>query len=366
MEGTKPGGWSRADWILNSLLLCIPAAMLLFFLTTYHVLIFTCACIAIIPLANLMGKATEEIAHRLGSGLGGFMNATFGNAAELIIGLIALKEGNIVIVKASITGSIIGNILFVLGLSVLIGGIRNGRQTFNLTAASASSSTLLLSVCALAIPALFHLFIPTERLEPIELHLSVTISIILLLLYGCSLLFSLKTHSHLYRGKAEHPAKTSWTLRRAVWVLVGSTVFVGAMAEILVHSLDETVSTIGFTETFVGVIIIAIIGNAAEHSTAVLMAWKDQMNLSLTIAMESSKQIALFVAPVLVLFGLILGTGTSTHRMNLDFNPLEVVAVTFSVLMVSSICHDGESHWLEGALLLGVYAILAAGFFFIP
>jgi Ca2+:H+ antiporter len=348
------------------LMVFVPLALALHF-AHRPVPTFFAACLGIIPLAWLMGKATEMLAHRVGSGLGGFLNATFGNAAELIIGVVALRAGNITLVKASITGSIIGNILFVLGLAVFLGGLRRKGQTVNITAASAASSMLLLSVFALALPALFHIFIPPDRLPPVEKDLSLAIAVVLLVLYAASLLFNLKTHKHLYSetegGHAEGPL---WSVKFSMGVLVAATVGVGVMAEVLLHGLDEAIASMGLTETFVGVVIIALIGNAAEHSTAVWMAMKDRMNLSFTIAMESSKQIALFAAPLLVLLGRLFGPNAQGDLMDLDFAPMEVVAVSASVFMAAQICQDGETNWLEGALLLGVYAILAAGFFFIP
>ncbi|MBN1945997.1 MAG: calcium/proton exchanger [Bradymonadales bacterium] len=362
-----PVGRSKVDLVMLVLLAFVPVALLVHLLAHLPVLTFSLACLAIIPLAGLMGKATEMLAHRLGSGLGGLMNATFGNAAELVIAIMALKNGNLTIVKASLTGSIIGNLLFVLGLAAFLGGLKRSQQSFNLTAASASASMLLLTVFSLAIPALFHLFIPRTELERVELSLGVTISVILLGLYLASLVFSLKTHKHLYvESEQQEESQPAWSVKTSIGLLVLATVGVGVMAEVLLHAVDETVASVGFTETFVGVVIIAVIGNAAEHSTAVLMALKDKMNLALTIAMESSKQIALFVAPVLVLLGLAFGPNAAGEMMNLDFAPMEVAAVFCSVLIVSSICHDGKTNWLEGALLMGVYAILAAGFFFVP
>jgi len=278
-----------------------------------------------------------------------------------------LKAGNITLVKASITGSIIGNILFVLGLAVFLGGLRRKGQSVNIAAVSAASSMLLISVFALALPALFHIFIPPERLPHVEKDLSLAISVILLILYAASLLFNLKTHKHLFHEEGSgHEAGPLWSVRFSLGVLVAATIGVGVMAEVLLHGLDAAISSMGLTETFVGVVIVAIVGNAAEHSTAVWMALKDRMNLSFSIAMESSKQIALFAAPVLVILGRLIGPNAKGGLMDLDFTPMEVVAVSFSVLMASQICQDGETNWLEGALLLGVYAILGAGFYFIP
>lgn len=365
----SPPSVKWGERILMAMLVFVPLAAWLHFSTHRYVLTFVVCCLAIIPLAGYMGKATEMLAHRMGSGLGGLMNAAFGNAAELLIAIMALRKGNLALVKASIAGSIIGNLLFVLGLSILVGGLKREKQSFNVTAATASTSMLLISAIALVIPALFHLVIPASRLAVVERSLSVSIAVILLGLYVLSLLFSLKTHRHLYNdeeGEEEDESALEWGVGKSVAVLLVSTAFVGVMAEFLLHAMEHSVKDLGLSVAFVGVIIVAIIGNAAEHSTAVIVALKDKMNLSFTIAVESSKQIALFVAPVLVLLGLWVGPNTKGEWMNLDFGLLEVAGVLISVMIVSSISHDGESNWLEGAMLLGVYAILAAGFFFLP
>ncbi len=323
---------------------------------------FVLACLALVPLARLMGEATEVIAHRLGSGLGGLMNASFGNAAELIIALAALKEGQTEVVKASITGAILGNLLLVLGMAIVAGGIRREKQVFNATAALSGSSMMFLSLVAIATPDLFHLSRGDAAL-PVLHTMSLGISVVLLLIYGLSLVFALKTHQHLYAAEdqGDEDGLPDWGQGKAVGVLLLSTLGVVVMAELLVGALEPAIATFGFTHTFLGVVVIAIIGNAAEHSTAVLMAMKNKMDLAFNIAFESSKQIAMFVAPVLVLLSSPLG-----HPLSLEFSHMEVVGIGLSVGATTLIGLDGESNWLEGTMLLGVYAILAVAFFFIP
>ncbi len=345
-------------------------------------LIFAAACLAIIPLAGLMGHATEHIAARLGEGVGGLLNATFGNAAELIIAFMALLEAarepsqRVLmhgIVKASLTGSIIGNMLLVMGISLLAGGLRHQTQQFNATGVRANSTLLYLAAIALVIPGLFtHVAVP---LGPTVRALSVELSVLLLLTYGLSLLFSLKTHKHLYVGHgcepetvpAEHgehhdPAHGEpASLRGAMVQLVLATIGVGLLAEMMVGSVQATAAALGWTEIFVGVIVVAIVGNAAEHSTAVMMALRNRMDLSLTIAIGSSIQIALFVAPVLVLTSYLLRA-----PMDLVFTIPEIVAVSVAVWTVAQIADDGESHWLEGVLLLVLYLMLGVLFYHLP
>jgi Ca2+:H+ antiporter len=323
---------------------------------------FVFACLALIPLARFMGQATEVLAHKLGSGLGGLMNASFGNAAELIIAIAALKEGQTEVVKASITGAILGNLLLVLGMAIVAGGARREKQTFNTTAALSGAAMMFLSVVAITVPDLFHLTRPDAG-APILHTMSVGISLVLLVIYALSLVFALRTHQHLYAGEddLEEDDLPAWSPGKSAAILLGSTVGVVVMAELLVGALEPTIEGLGFTHTFLGVVVIAVIGNAAEHSTAVLMALKNKMDLAFNIAFESSKQIAMFVAPVLVLLSVPLG-----HPLSLEFSHLEVVAVGASVGAGTLIALDGESNWLEGAMLLGVYAILAVAFFFVP
>ncbi len=321
--------------------------------------IFVTSGISIVPLAGIMGLATEHLAHRLGPGIGGLLNATFGNAAELIIAGIALHRGLIGVVKASITGSIIGNILLVLGLAMFMGGFRFKRQTFNRTAASLGGTLLSLCVIGMVVPALFHFVAPSEALRR-EMELSLWISIILFVAYVLSLIFMLRTHQHLYAGEEEH-GETSWSTRKSGLVLLGATVGVAVESEFLVGSVEHTAEQFGLSEVFVGVILVAIVGNAAEHSTAVLVAMKNKMGLAVNIAVGSSIQVALFVAPTLVFLSYAFGT-----PMDLVFTEFEVLAVILSIVVANNVCHDGESNWMEGVLLLAVYLILGVAFYYHP
>jgi Ca2+:H+ antiporter len=296
------------------------------------------------------------------------LNATFGNAAELIIGLIALKSGHYNVVKASITGSIIGNILLVFGVSAVAGGLRFPTQRFNPTAASMGSTMLALSAIALIIPAIFHQIV--HGTAPIAEHeLSTEIAVVLLITYSLSLIFTLKTHKHLYMGGAaevESEESTSdgeaWSRSKSIVVLLICTILIALMSEFLVGAIDSAAKSIGMSEIFVGVILVAIVGNAAEHSTAVLMALKNKMDLTLNIAIGSSIQVALFVAPALVLLSYLLGP----KPMDLLFSNLEVVAIALSVAITALIANDGESNWMEGVQLLAVYLILGIAFFVLP
>jgi Ca2+:H+ antiporter len=352
--------------LLNLLLIFVPIAAVLEFMHANPIAIFATSALAIIPLAGWMGRATEHLAEKMGEGMGGLLNATFGNAAELIIALMALRRGLFDVVKASITGSIIGNILLVLGLSILLGGLKYPRQVFNRTAATLGATMLALSAIALLMPAVFHI-IARGAANADEQDLSLEIAIVLMITYVLSLIFTLRTHSHLYTGgideKDEQQAigTHGWSQTRSVVTLLVATGLVALMSEFLVGAVEETSHRLGLTEIFVGVILVAIIGNAAEHSTAVLVALKNKMDLSLNIAIGSSMQIALFVAPALVFASYLFG-----KPMNLLFTPLEVVTIGASVLIVALIAQDGESNWMEGVLLLAVYTILGLTFFFLP
>ena len=354
---------------LNYLLLAIPVAVVLEFQHANPVTIFIASALAIIPLAGLMGKATEHLSETLGEGVGGLLNATFGNAAELIIALMALRAGLFEVVKASITGSIIGNILLVLGASVLAGGLKHSKQKFNKTAAGLGSTLLALSAIGLIIPAIFHLLVKNHP-NVKEQNLSLEIAVVLFIVYILSLLFSLRTHSHLYVGEThgdtsdedEARGTHGWSKGKSVTVLLVATAFVALMSEFLVGAVEAASKIVGLTEVFVGVILVAIIGNAAEHSTAILMAMKNKMDLALNIAIGSSLQIALFVAPVLVFVSYLMPKGP----MDLLFTPMEVVAIAISAAVAALIVQDGESNWMEGVLLLAVYTILGITFYFLP
>ena len=356
--------FSKENWLLL-LLVFVPVALLMEYVFHASALwIFLASSAAIIPLAALMGRATEQLAERLGEGVGGLLNATFGNAAELIIAIVALRAGLVDLVKASITGSIIGNVLLVFGASALWGGIKYQRQQFNRTAAGLSATLLVLSATALVIPAIFHLVVPPTAAVA-ERTLSVEIAVVLLVTYVLSLVFSLRTHKHLYVGEAgAHTDELTPThsTGKAVLLLLGATAGVALMSEMLVGAVEETAEVFGMNEVFVGVILVALIGNAAEHSSAILMAAKNKMDAAITIAVGSSIQIALFIAPVLVFLSYLI----APEPMDLRFTTLEVVAVGICVWIMAIIAQDGESHWMEGVQLLAVYAILALAFYWLP
>ncbi len=357
-----------ADNVLLLLLVFVPVAAVLEYAHASGVYVFAAAALAIVPLAGLMGRATEHLASRLGEGIGGLLNATFGNAAELIIALVALRAGLHDVVKASITGSIVGNILLVFGLAALVGGARRRAQHFNATAARLGSTLLLLSAIALVIPAIFHLIVG-DAAGVGERKLSLEIAVVLMVTYILSLVFTLRTHRHLYDGGAGAEGEAAadrhgdaWPRGRAVGVLVVATVLVAVMSEFLVGAIDEAAGRLGMNEVFVGVILVALIGNAAEHSTAILVARKNKMDLAINIAIGSSIQVALFVAPLLV----FLSYGVGPAPMDLRFTTLEVVAVAASVGAIAQIAQDGETNWMEGVQLLAVYCILGMAFFFLP
>jgi Ca2+:H+ antiporter len=363
LDLTGPEGASMLQIGIYALLVFVPLAFLVSFLHLGELPLFITAAAAIIPLAKILGTATEELVVRVGPGIGGLLNATFGNAVELIIAFFALQAGLYTIVKASITGSIIGNVLFVLGLSIYLGGLGRDKQTFNRTAAGVASSQLILATAGLLIPAAFALTTPPNDLTDI-LREEVSIGVALLLLgsYVAQLIFTLKTHKHLYTNQDEvemHGA--AWSIGHAVIVLVGATIFVAFMSEFLVEGIGYLTESLGLTELFVGVILVAIIGNAAEHLTAVIVAMKNKMDLAVGIAMGSTLQIALVVAPALVLVGFFIG-----RPLDLFFNLFEVAAIGVTMLIANSITQDGESNWFEGVQLLATYAILALAFFFHP
>jgi Ca2+:H+ antiporter len=351
--------------MLNWLLIFIPAAVILeFFWPDQHTLIFAASALAIIPLAGWLGRATEQIAHRTGEGIGGLLNATFGNAAELIIAIMGLTRGIYPVVKASLTGSIIGNLLLVLGASVLSGGVKYKEQRFNQIAARSQSTLLLLAAIAFILPAAFH-YLGGATAAVREDDLSTEISVVLLVVYALHLVFSLHTHRQLFAGEqvaAGEESEQAWTMKRSIGVLGAATALLAWMSEILVGSVEPAAQSLGMTRVFIGVIVVAIIGNAAEHSTAVLVALKNRMELSLGIAIGSSIQIALFVAPVLVLLSHFVGP----QPMDLVFTPAEVLAVFTAVLITGQVAGDGQSNWLEGVQLIAVYVILAIVFYFLP
>ncbi len=348
---------------LNWLLIFLPVAVALDWSGKGSaVALFVVSSVAIVPLAGWLGRATENLAAHVGEGIGGLLNATFGNAAELIIALMALREGLVAMVKASLTGSIIGNMLLVLGLAMTVGGVRRSRQRFNSAGARIQATLLMLAVVALVLPAVFHYLAGPEIAW--ERDLSRDISWVLLLSYGAMLLFTLGTHRALFSGSGKEPRREgeAWSWQRSLVVLAVVSALLAWMSEILVSAVQPAAAHLGMNQVFLGVIVVAAVGNAAEHSTAVLMALEDRMDLALGVAIGSSVQIALFVSPFLVLISRWIGPG----EMNLVFTAPEVLAVTLAVFITAQVCGDGESNWLEGVLLLAVYAILALGFYLLP
>jgi Ca2+:H+ antiporter len=350
----------------------IPAAIALELGNAASGLIFFSAAAGVIPTAALMGRATEEVAARSGPGIGGLLNVTFGNAPELIIALFALEAGLQEVVKASIVGSIIGNILLVMGAAMVAGGLTGGRkvQRFDRTAANVQALMLFLAVVALVMPAIFELVegqglpgIEQERVvfdDTVE-DLSLAVAIVLVATYVMGLFFSLRTHRDLFNPDYEEGDDTwGWSIRTSVIALAVAGVAVGVMSEILVGSIESASESVGLSEFFIGVIVVAIVGNAAEHWVAVLVAIKDKMDLSVNIAIGSSAQIALFVAPALVIASFFLGPGP----MPLVFNGFEIAAVFLAVLIAHQVTNEGESTWFEGVQLLAVYAILGLAFYF--
>jgi Ca2+:H+ antiporter len=353
---------------LNWFLVFVPISVYLeHFHSQAHLWIFFSTCLAIIPLAGLLGEATEHIAERTGEGIGGLLNATFGNAAELIIAIVALRAGYIDVVKASLTGSIIGNVLLVLGAAFLAGGFYHKIQQFNPIAARTQAAMLVLASIGLIIPTLFHFLRPAD--VPLnEAAISLGIAALLIIVYALSLIFSLGTHKELFRGAVESPSgevghpSQPWSWQVALLILGVSTFFIAWMSEILVGSVEQAAEAAGMSSVFVGIIVVAIVGNAAEHSTAVLVATKNRMDLSFGIAIGSSTQIALFVAPLLVFLSYVI----APQSMDLVFTRGEVLAVILSTFMMAFAAGDGRSNWFMGAQLLAVYLIFAVGFYFTP
>ncbi len=346
--------------ITDVLLIFIPLA---FYAEHKHMaaLEFFASCLAIIPLAGLMGRATEYLSDKTGTAWGALLNATFGNACEFIIALAALRAGYDDVVKASITGSIIGNILLVLGASMLAGGMRYQTQRFNGVAASTCATLLALAAISLMVPSIFHHFSKNHTHED---ELALGISVVLFLTYLLSLIFSLKTHKHLYIRAVDEEASEAigikgWSTPASITVLLVSTVLVSMLSEILVGGVEKVANEFHINKIFIGVVVVAIIGNAAEHSTAIYMAMKNKMDLALNIALGSGAQIALFVAPMLVFVAIAMG-----KPMNLYFSEFEVMAITVSVIILGYVTNDGECNWMEGVQLLAVYAILGTAFFF--
>jgi Ca2+:H+ antiporter len=349
---------------LNLLMIAAPISWAIAALSRASPWVFLTAAASLIPLAGLIGLGTEQLARRSGPAWGGFLNATFGNAAELIIAVVALRNGHVGLVKASITGSIIGNLLLVLGLSFFIGGLGRRSQRFHRTAATNTSSMLFLGVVALVMPAVFDLSLYgslSARPPAIE-RLSFWSAIILIVAYGGSLIYAFTAQRDLFRSthEGEHDPPELTTTAAVVLLAIG-TLLTTVQAELLVGTMEPALVRFGFTELFVGVIVIALIGNAAEHYSAVTAARRDEMTLAVEISVGSSAQIALLVAPALVLYSFAIG-----HPMTLLFNAFEITAIALSVLATSMVVTDGESNWVEGLQLMSVYLILALAFYFVP
>ncbi|KAF3884733.1 MULTISPECIES: calcium/proton exchanger [Nostocales] len=355
---------SGKNIIFLVLSLFIPVSLAAHYLEWGDLIVFGTACLAILPLAAWMGAATEEIAVVVGPTLGGLLNATFGNATELIIALVALKAGLVDVVKASITGSIIGNLLLVMGLAMFLGGLRHKEQKFQSVVARVNASSMNLAVIAILLPTAMRFGAQTVSQQTLQ-HLSLAVALVLIVVYALTLFFSMKTHAYLYEVGVAETVEEEHYSKPNIWlwagVLLVCTILVALESEMLVASLEVATSQLGLTALFTGVILVPIVGNAAEHATAVTVAMKDKMDLSLSVAVGSSMQIALFVAPVLVLAGWVLG-----QPMDLNFNPFELVAVAVSVLIANSISSDGKSNWLEGVLLLAAYTVLGFAFYYLP
>ena len=344
--------------ILKFMLLFVPISFIGKFLNFSPTIMFNLAALSIIPLAGIMGEGTEEISSYTGPKIGGFLNATFGNATELIISFFALKSGLFEVVKSSIAGSIIGNILLVLGASMFIGGLKHKTQNFNINVVETTSSMLLFSLIGLCVPAFFTHTINPNLLNTRYEGLSLVVAIVMFILYILSLIFSFFTHKDLYATTTEEEGHESkWSLKKSIAILIIATVIIAIESEFLVGGIEDITSKLGLSEFFVGIILIPIIGNAAEHSTAITMALKNKMDVAIEIALGSSLQIILFVAPVLIFLSLLF------TPMSIIFNPFELVSLIASVIIANKVASDGQSNWLEGAQLMAVYFIIAAGFF---
>ena len=346
--------------ILKYMLVFIPISFIAKFMNASGTIMFLLACLSIIPLAGLIGEGTEEISFYSGPKIGGFLNGTFGNATELIISFFALKEGLFEVVKSSIAGAVIGNILLVVGASMLFGGLKYKTQKFNQKVSEVSSTMLLFAVLGLCIPALFTHTVDPKLLNTRYEGLSIFVAVVMIIIYAFSLFFSFSTHKHIYNNNdEEHGGTPKWSLKKAILVLVLSTIFIAIESEFLVNGIEPLTEKLGWSQFFVGIILIPIIGNAAEHTTAIVMARKDKMDVALEIAIGSSLQIILFVAPVLIFISLFF------KPMSIVFNQFELIALIASVIIANRVSHDGESNWLEGVQLLAVYLIIAASFFVI-
>jgi Ca2+:H+ antiporter len=346
--------------VLYALLVFVPIAIIARLASAPPIAIFILSALAIIPLSGIMGAATEAVAEHTSPAVGGVLSATMGNLAELIIASLALRAGLIDLVKASITGSILGNLLLVLGIAVFAGGLRFKVQKFNHHLAGESSTVLLIAVFGLVVPALFYGTHP-DPVRAATVQMSHYVAILLITGYLAWLVFSLWTHSSSFEGN-HGPAVTvapKWSSKKAMGILLAAAVTIGVVAEVLISATEEAVKVLGLSEFFVGLILIPIIGNAAENSSAIIMAMRNRMDLALNIAIGSSIQVALLIAPLLVLLGMVF------HQpMDLAFTTMEVASIALAVLVTSSVIRDAETNWLEGALLILAYSVLGVAFFF--
>lgn len=363
--GTHEEGGSIIRKVVLAMLVFVPVAIILRLTNASPELIFLTAALGIIPLADLIGEATEELVTYTGPQLGGLLNATLGNAAELIITIFAIRQGLMELVKASIIGSILGNLLLVMGLSLLLGGLKNGIQHFDRRQASNNATLLILALGALFIPSLFSAAIEQfggEGFLQTEIAFSESVAVVMIVIYGLSLLYSFRNRdSSLNREPAEvHKAK--WTLKFSLMILAGATLGIVFMSEVLVGAVESVTVSWGLTEFFIGIIVIPLVGNVAEHLVAVEVAIKNKMELSMAVSLGSSIQIALFVAPILVFITLLFPDQT----LLLIFNEFELIALATGAFIVAFIAQDGESNWLEGAMLLALYFIIGLAFFFLP
>jgi Ca2+:H+ antiporter len=350
------------------LLVFAPIAVVLNLVGADHLILFAMAIIGLIPLAKLIGDSTEHLATHYGATLGSLLNVTFGNAAEIIISVVAINAGLIELVKASITGSILGNIMLIFGLSLIAGGVKHKEQIFNRENAGLQSSLIFLAIIGLAIPTILSATVlkPIDLVSQLKLQiLSDVLAIVLICVYVAGILFTFFTHKHLFvaPGGADEVLEKDhnrWSKRKSFLILGASMVGVVAVSEILVGSVEETSKQFGFGELFVGAIIVGIVGNAAEHSSAILLARKGKIDLSIGIAAGSGTQIALFVVPILVMVGIILG-----QPFTLEFTLYELATLFLAAIIMNLIAHDGKSNWFEGIMLTAVYLIIAIGFYFI-
>ncbi|HKO56605.1 MAG TPA: calcium/proton exchanger [Thermoanaerobaculia bacterium] len=351
-----------AQWVLYA---TIPVSIALQFMDAGLVLQFVMSCIAVLPLAAWIGMSTEQLAHRMGPTYGALFNATFGNFAEMVIAILAIRAGLPDVVRASLSGSILGNLLFVAGLSMLFGGWKRKTQQFNALAAESQAGQLILATAAMLVPALF--FRSAVRAHHPELihQVSIGTAVILIISYGCGLWFSFRTHRERLSAIAETAhmpeGEEPWSVRKAIGLLLFASVLMGVVAEGLVHAVGQAGAAWGLNQVFLGFIVLAVVGNAAEHSTAVMLAMRNQMDTALNISMQSSVQIALFVTPVLVFLSYPLG-----HPLDILFTPFELLAVGLGVAIFAYLALDGETNWYEGIQLLAVYAIIAVALYFLP